>query len=74
MTERIPLSLLPRELRAVGGPAVSYRVAYKRTLDGKIPAERGDNGRWTVARADLVRIAQALAGTAQPGAAERLAA
>lgn len=61
MHERIPLTLLPRELRRAGGPAISYRAAYNLALDGRLPAERGDNGRWTVARDDLARIADSLA-------------
>jgi hypothetical protein len=58
MNERIPLSLLPLELRRAGGPAISYRAAYNLALDGLLPAERGDNGRWTVARDDLAQIAE----------------
>lgn len=69
MHERIPLTLLPRELRQAGGPAISYRAAYNAALDGRLPAERGDNGRWTVARDDLARIADALAGLRGPAAA-----
>jgi hypothetical protein len=65
VTDRIPLTLLPLELRRLtGGNVPAYRVGYNAALDGRIPAERGDNGRWTVARADLPKIAAALGCTA----------
>jgi hypothetical protein len=57
---RIPLPLLPTMLSAQGahqGP--SYRAVYLAALDGRIPAERAVNGRWTVAPADLPAIAAA---------------
>jgi hypothetical protein len=66
VTDRIPLSLLPRELIRFGGPAVSYRAAYNLVLDGRLPAERGEAGRWSVARDDLPAIAETLRGGARP--------
>lgn len=69
MLDRIPLSLLPLELRRAGGPAISYRAAYYLALDGRLPAERGANGRWTVARDDLAQIAHALANGGPAAAA-----
>jgi len=38
----------------------SYRTTYNAAVDGRIPAEQGDNGRWSVARTDLPLIAAAL--------------
>jgi hypothetical protein len=62
MSERIPLILLPNVLRdiAEGGDNVeqepTYRDVYNAAVDARIPAERGDNGRWSVARADVPLI------------------
>lgn len=57
---RIPLSLLPRELaKRTGQPPLSYRRLYSAAVDGALPAERGSNGRWTVAQGDLDAIAAA---------------
>lgn len=63
--QRIPLPLLPHELRRLTGNAPGYRRIYNLVLDGRIPAELGDNGRWTVSRADLPRVAEVLAGEAR---------
>lgn len=63
MTEahRIPLTMLPSELRELtGATPPGYRTAYLAALDGRIPA-RFAAGRWTVARADLPAIAAILA-------------
>jgi hypothetical protein len=38
----------------------SYRRIYNAAVDGEIPAERGDNGRWTVREVDLGLIAERL--------------
>lgn len=72
---RIPLPLLPCELRRLG-VSVSYRRAYNAVLDGLIPAERGEDGRWTVARDDLPTIAGIIASVARDpaGTAPALAA
>ena len=70
MPETIPLPALPREIaRLTGGTAPSYRRAYLAALEGRIPAERGENGRWTVARADLPALALTLTGRASQPAA-----
>ena len=64
MTDRISLPHLPAELRRLGSPA-QYRTLYTAALDGRIPAEPGPNGRWTVSRDDLPKIAAALGGLRQ---------
>jgi hypothetical protein len=62
MSARVPLILLPRELRRLKLVArvPSYRTTYTAAVDGRIPAEQGDNGRWSVARTDLPLIAATL--------------
>jgi hypothetical protein len=62
MSERVPLSKLAGELRRLKllEPAPTYRETYNAAVDGRIPAERGDNGRWSWAPADLPLIAAAL--------------
>jgi hypothetical protein len=60
--DRIPLSLVPqmlRELKLTRRPW-GYRQIYNAAVDGRIPAERGDNGRWTVTRRRLPEVAEAL--------------
>ena len=57
--ERVPLSTLPREICALnGGRPPGYRTLYNACVDAKIPADRGENGRWTVLRRDLPLIAK----------------
>jgi hypothetical protein len=58
----IPLPLLPRELRELTDRAPSYRALYLAALDGRIPATIGRNGRWSVDRHDLPRIAEIMTG------------
>jgi hypothetical protein len=62
----IPLSLVPQELREqkLTRRPVKYRQIYNAAVDGRIPAVRGDNGRWTVARRRLPEVAEALDSTA----------
>ncbi|WP_149541441.1 hypothetical protein [Siccirubricoccus phaeus] len=56
-----PLVLLPRDIAALtGGAAPTHRRALEAARDGRIPAERGDNGRWSYRPADLPAIAAAL--------------
>jgi hypothetical protein len=58
--ERIPLPLLPHALaRLIGKPGPSYRHCYAAAVNAQIPAERGENGRWTVAARDLQKVAAA---------------
>lgn len=57
---RIGLSRVPRRIAArTGQPAPAYRRLWLAAVDGRIPAEVGENGRWTVAEADLDAIAAA---------------
>jgi hypothetical protein len=58
---RIPLTLLPRAIaRHTGEPGPTYRTCYLGALEGRFPAERGENGRWSVAASDLPAVAAAL--------------
>jgi hypothetical protein len=57
--DSIPLSMLPRELHKLTGMDwPGYRTCYNFAVSARIPATRGDNGRWTVARKDLPFIAK----------------
>lgn len=56
----IALADAPRELKKRHGVNISYRKLYTAVLDGRVPAERGDNGRWTLQKVDLPAIAEAL--------------
>ena len=60
----IALTDLPRRLKADFGKAPSYRQAYNAAVDGRIPAERGENGRWRVPVANLADVAAAFGITA----------
>lgn len=65
--ERIPLPLLPLELaRLTSEPGPSYRACYTAAVNGRIPAERGENGRWTVAARDLRKVAAAFGRNLAP--------
>jgi hypothetical protein len=60
-TDKIPLPSLPRALALLtGGPTRPYTVCYKAVLDGRIPVEQGENGRYSVAHERLPEIARAL--------------
>ena len=63
-SDRVPLSTLPCEIRNLrrDKKRPSYRKSYNAAVNAVIPAERGDNGRWTVARADVPLIAEMLCG------------
>ncbi|HEX2528241.1 MAG TPA: hypothetical protein VHL31_18300 [Geminicoccus sp.] len=69
---RIQLAHLLRELKAAypDAPALAfqtYRSVYARVLNGDIPAQQaGPRGPWTVAVADLPRIAEMLGVQAEP--------
>ena len=55
MSGRFPLSTLAGELRRRNSkPPATYRETYNAAVDGRIPAERGDNGRWSWTPADLL--------------------
>jgi hypothetical protein len=56
---RIPLPAVPRELAAItGGPTNPYTRLYKGALNAEFPVLQGDNGRYSVERADLPTIAR----------------
>jgi len=63
-----PLTDLPATLAAEGYTAPSYRHAYEQARSARIPATRGENGRWTFDPADLPVIADRL-GLASSAAA-----
>jgi hypothetical protein len=64
--DRVPLSVLPHEIKVLTGkPPPTYRALYNACVDAKIPADRGDNGRWTVARRNVPVIARIFAGSAR---------
>jgi hypothetical protein len=63
---RIPLPQVPRALldrKHVEKP-VSYKRLYTAALEGRIPAEQDDNGRWSVKGDDLSLIAETLSNAA----------
>lgn len=68
--ERLQSSDLAREITALHGycPASARRV-HTLILDGKLPAVRGSNGRFTVLRSDLPVIAEILGVNVQRTAA-----
>jgi hypothetical protein len=55
-----PLTELPATLASEGYQPPSYRFAYEAARSARIPATRGDNGRWTFDPADLPIIADRL--------------
>jgi hypothetical protein len=63
---RIPLPRVPRALleRNHVRKPVSYKRLYTAVLEGRIPAEQDDNGRWSVKGDDLSLIAEALSPAA----------
>lgn len=64
-TERVPLPDLPREIAALnGGRSPPYRALYNACVDARIPADKGDNGRWSVLRRHVPMIAKKFAGRA----------
>lgn len=56
----IPLADAPRRIQEQHSVFVSYRRLYQAVLDGRVPAERGGNGRWQIAEEDLPAIAETL--------------
>ena len=59
---RHPLSAVPHLLRKrkLMRKPPGYRKIYNAAVNADIPAERGDNGRWTVRELDLGLIAERL--------------
>jgi hypothetical protein len=71
MSDRVSLTQVPRKLRPHlkgRGQTPGYRTTYNAAVDGRIPAEQGENGRWTVASDDLPLIAATLCRAAARGA------
>lgn len=65
-----PLTHLAPALRGAGyADAPNYRTLYHRSLDGVIPVEQSDKGRWFFDPADLHVIAEALGLTRETEAA-----
>ena len=60
MSERIPLTDLPRALNEAGYEAPTYRQCYDAALSARFPAKRGANGRWTWAKGDFDMIVESL--------------
>lgn len=60
MPSSIPLPAVPAELARAGFAPPKYRRVYAAACDARIPATRGENGRWMVRRDDLPAIADAL--------------
>ncbi len=56
----IPLTDLPRAMKAAGYTPATYRAFYLAALDDRIPAEKNDKGRWGVSPEDLPVIASAM--------------
>lgn len=63
-----PLTDLPATLAAQGYPTTSYRSAYEQARSARIPATRGENGRWMFDPADLPMIADRLGLTTSAAA------
>jgi hypothetical protein len=63
---RIPLPRVPRALldRKLVKKPVSSKRLYTAVVEGRVPAEQDDNGRWSVDEPDLPLIAEALSSTA----------
>lgn len=63
-----------RELAVfTGGPTRPYSIIYRAVLDGRIPATRGSNGRYSIERSKLPEVARALGLTVPPNARKRTA-
>ena len=64
------LTELPRALQKITGRSPSYRTLYAAAVDGRIPAQQGENRHWTYATEDLPAIAAALGlASVKPSAA-----
>jgi hypothetical protein len=60
MAQRRRLTHLVRDLGRLTGAPIPYRRLYTAALDGRIPAEQGENGIWTYRAEDVPSIAAAL--------------
>jgi hypothetical protein len=68
----LTLPEIPPEFRRLGADRVpSYRDTYNAVINGIIPAQRGDNGRYRISRANLPIAAAALGVRLPPQSAPR---
>jgi hypothetical protein len=60
MSDRLPLTDLPRTLIEGGYEAPNYRTCYTAATDARIPAKKTKAGRWVFSPEDLPAIADAM--------------
>ena len=60
MAETLKLSELPRTLRDMTGKRAPYQRLYRMVIDGDLPAQKNDIGRWIVKSSDVPGIARTL--------------
>ena len=60
MSDRRPIIELPRILNEAGFESATYRQLYLAAVNGRFPAKRASNGRWSFDVADLPEIAEAM--------------
>jgi hypothetical protein len=58
--DAIPLGDLPRILRSMTGKRAPYQKIYRLAVDGDLPLEKTDQGRWVARRGDIPAIAEIL--------------
>ena len=60
MSETFSLAELPRMLREMTGKRAPYQRIYRMIVDGDLPAEKTEAGRWLVRREDVPGIVEKL--------------
>ena len=60
MSNRASITDIPRALLEAGYESTTYHRVYNAVLAGRVPAQRGKNGRWTFEVEDLPAIAEAM--------------
>lgn len=60
MSQRLPLTALPRVLIEAGYDTPTYRALYEAAVSARFPAKQNAGGRWTFTLDDLPQIADAL--------------
>lgn len=60
MASTLSLSDLPRALREITGMRAPYQRIYRMVIDGDLPAQKNDAGRWFVNRDDIPVFVQKL--------------
>jgi hypothetical protein len=53
----VQLPDVPRKVRAEFNRAISYRKLYVLVVDGRIQAQKGENGRWQIENKFIKQIA-----------------